>query len=382
MRSPEGREQVNPRSATPGRILPFRRFLRCLAAVLAAALCSCQPSAPPPATAPQPLARELVLYDWEGDIPAAVLDQFQREYGVKVRYEVYESQEDAMANIRAGRVYDVFVLESRFLPEMTRDRLLAELDYRNIPNHKNLAPNFRDLVSDPGNRHNVPFNWGLTGLVVRTDLARRPVTSWADLWDPRYRGKVGLWMGIHRDVIALTLKSLGFSANSESPAELEAALGRLLELKPHALALEDFDPDTSAQALADGKVAVSMGYAKDYRVGREKNKAVAFVVPKEGALLWNDSLVIPASSPNRHTGEVFLNYLLRPDISAKITNEKGYPSANEAAVPFVEPSIRNDPVLYPPQEVLKGAEVILPLHPEGVRRYEDLWRRFEARASR
>jgi spermidine/putrescine transport system substrate-binding protein len=344
-------------------------------------LCSCQPSASPPAATPEPLASELVFYDWEADVPASVLDQFQKEYGVKIRYEVYESQEEAIANIRAGGSYDVAVLESRFLPQMVRDRLLAELDYRNIPNRKNLAADFRDLVSDPGNRHNVPFNWGLTGLVVRTDLLKGPVTRWADLWDRRYRGKVGLWMGVHRDVIALTLKSLGFSANSEKPAELEAALKRLLELKGGAVALEDLDPDTSADALATGKVVVSMGYAKDCRVGREKNKAIAFVVPEEGALLWNDGLVILARSPKKRTAEVFVNYLLRPDISAKITTEKGYPTANEAALPLVDSSIRNDPVLYPPPEVLKTAEVILPLSPEGVRLYAQLWRRFEAGAS-
>lgn len=350
-----------------------RPWLAGFAVACAAAVASCRPPAPPP----EPAAPELAFYGWEGDLPPSVLGRFQGEFGVRVRYETYESQEDAMASIRAGRVYDVVVLESRFLPQMVREGLLAELDYRNIPNHKNLALNFRDLLSDPGNRHNVPFNWGLTGLVVRSDLVAAPVSSWADLWDPRYRGKVGIWTGQERELVAITLKSLGFAANSEVPAELEAALGRLRELKDRAVVLEDLDLETSAGALAAGEVVLAMGYAKDYLEGRAKHDAVSFVVPREGALLWNDSFVVPANSPNRPTAEVFLNFLLRPEISAAITNEMSYPSPNEAAMPLVAPALRSDPVIFPSQEALQGAEVILPLSPEGVRLYEELWRRFQ-----
>ena len=267
-------------------------------------LAGCDNSTPPAAPSPPPLARELTFYDWAGDMPQSVLDAFTREYGVKVNYLSYESQEDAIANLRAGQVYDVLVLESRSVSMLARERLLAELDHANLTHLKNIAANFRDLIYDPGNRYCVPFNWGTTGLVVRSDLVAEPVTRWADLWDPRYAGRVGLWLGVPRDVIALTLKSLGYSANSENPAELEAALQRLNELKPHVLKLEDFDPATSAEAMSSGKVVLSMGYAADVLAGREKNDAIHYVLPAEGALLWGDTFVIrptaPASIPPRY----------------------------------------------------------------------------------
>lgn len=215
-------------------------------------------------------------------MPRSVLDAFAGEYGVKVNYVSYESQEEAIANLRAGRVYDVVVIESRFVPILVKEGMLAELDHGNLTNMKNIAANFRDLIYDPGNRYCVPFNWGTTGLVVRTDLAAPPVTRWRDLWDPRYSGRVGLWMGVPRDVVALTLKSLGYSANSESPSELEEAFQRLKELKPNILRLEDFDPETSAEAMSSGKVVLSMGYAADVLAGGKKTTPSAMSCRRKG----------------------------------------------------------------------------------------------------
>jgi spermidine/putrescine transport system substrate-binding protein len=332
----------------------------------------------PSAPAPPPLARELTFYNWAGDMPKSVLDAFTSEYGVKVNYPTYESVEEAVASLRTGQVYDVVVMESRSVSLLAQEGLLAELDHANLPNLKNIAANFRDLTYDPGNRYCVPFNWGTTGLVVRSDLVAEPVTRWTDLWDPRYAGRVGLWFGQFREVIALTLKSLGYSGNSENPAELEAALQRLHELKPHVLRLEDFDPTTSAEAMSSGKVALSMGYAADVVAGREKHDAIRYVLPAEGALLWGDNFVIPANSPHKHTAEVFLNFVLRGDINAQIANANRYATPNEAARPFIDSAILNDPVVFPLNQDLQQAEIVLPLSPEGDKRYADIWARFMA----
>jgi spermidine/putrescine transport system substrate-binding protein len=311
-------------------------------------------------------------------MPPSVLEAFRREFGVTVKVLVYDAQEEAVASLRAGGRYDVIVLDSRLLPGLVGDGLLAEIDYRNVPNSKNISANFRDLVSDPGNRHNIPFNWGLTGLVVRSDLVGEGPLGWADLWQPRFRGKVGLWMGADREVLSLALKALGYSANSENPEELDRAVSKLLELKPHVLTLEDYDLTSSAALMASGRAVVTMGYVRDYRLGREKNKAIRFVFPKEGALLWGDTFVVPRNSPNKYTAELFLNFLLRPDIAASIANENSNAVPNDAALPLIAPSIRNDPVIFPPPEVLRRAEVLLPLTPAGTALYAAAWKRFQA----
>jgi spermidine/putrescine transport system substrate-binding protein len=367
------RLKTRPRLFPSWQLVLSRILLSLLTLTLLAA---CSTPKPQPTPTAIPLAKEINFYDWEEDMPQSILDAFTEEYSIKVNYFIYESQEEAIANIQAGQIYDVVVMESRFIPQLVKENLLAELDQRNLDNSKNLSANFRDLAYDPGNHYSTPYNWGTTGLVVRSDLVEEPVTRWADLWDPRYAGRAGLWMGIPRDVISMTLKSLGYSANSEDPTELEAALERLLELKPHVLTLEDFDLYTSAGVLDSGQAVITMGYASDVLTGKELNTSISYVLPEEGALLWNDTFVIPANSPNKYTAELFLNFLMRADINAKIVNENLFATPNEAAFPFIEADIMNNAVIFPSNEDLLNAELILPLSPQGQLLYEEIWERF------
>jgi len=347
-----------------------------LIGVVAALSASCG-GMPPAATPAMPtFAKQLVLYNWEGDLPQQVLDAFQQEYGIKIDYQTYESQEEAIANLRAGRVYDVVTMESRFIPLLVKEQLLAEVNYRNVPNFKNISPNFRDLVYDPDNRHAIPYNWGTTGLVVRSDLVQSPITRWADLWDPRYAGRVAIWSGQPREVIALTLKSLGYSANSVNSAELGAALAALLKLKPQVIFIEDFSLVDSSELLASGRAVIAMGYAGDVLASRKKNSNIAYILPDEGALVWGDTFVIPINSPNQSTAELFLNFILRPEVNAQIANENQYATPNQAARPFIDPDILSDPVIFPSNSALKNAELILPLDETGQKLYDDLWTQF------
>ncbi|NTU54803.1 MAG: spermidine/putrescine ABC transporter substrate-binding protein, partial [Anaerolineales bacterium] len=312
----------------------------------------------------------------EEDMPQSVLDAFTAEYGVKVKYLVYESQEEAIANMHAGETYDVVVMESRYIPLLVEEGLLARLNPQNLANLRNISANFRELAYDPSNDYSIPYNWGTTGLVVRSDLVEEPVTRWADLWDPRYAGRVGLWLGQRREVINLTLKSLGYSANTEKPEELESALERLVELKPNMIVLEEYDLETSAQVMANGQAVISMGYAYDALTGSELNSTIEYVLPDDGALLWNDTFVIPANSPNKYTAELFLNFLMRPEINAAIANQNGYATPNEAAYPFIDAGILSNPIIYPSNEALVHAELILPLTPTGQQLYDEIWERF------
>ena len=369
-----------------GKNYSARRFLNCqlilsriiFSLLTMTLLTACISPTPPPTLAPtaNPLAQEIIFYSWAEDVRQSVLDMFTEEYGVKVKYVGYESQEEAIANIQAGQIYDVVLMESRFIPQLTKENLLAELDQMNLSNSKNLSANFRDLAYDPGSRYSIPNSWGTTGLVVRNDLIAKPVTRWADLWDPQYAGKVGLWMDEPREVISLTLKSLGYSANSENPAELEETLTRLLELKPNIIALEDSNFATPNGKLANGQVAISMGYAGNAYEAAENNLAVNYILPQDGALLWNDTLIIPANSPNKFTAELFLNFLMRAEINAIVVNENIFPTPNEAAYEFIDPEILKNPLIYPPNEDLVNAELILPLSQKGQLLYEDIWERF------
>lgn len=333
----------------------------------------------PAKSMPPSLAQELILYNWVDDMPQTVLDAFTKEYGVKVNYLTFESQEEALEQLRNGKIADVTVMENDFIPILVTESRLRPIDFRNVLNFKNISANFRDLAVDPGNRYTVPYYYGISGLIVRTDLVTKAVTRWADLWDPRYAGKIGV-RAQPIELINIALVSLGYPLGSENPQYLEAALNRLLALKKQAVFVE-VEARLAITRLIRGELMILYGWAGDYRLAHAANPAIAYVFPEEGNILWSENFVIPATSPNPYTAEVFINFLLRPEISAQLVNEKSYASANEAARPFVKPEILHNPVIFPAVEVLRRAQFYPPLSPAGRQRYDEIWKRFLAAGS-
>jgi spermidine/putrescine transport system substrate-binding protein len=323
-----------------------------------------------------PAADGLVLYNWAGYMPQSVLDAFTAEYGVQVTYLTYNSMDEAIAQLRDGQFYDVAVLENNNIKSLAAEGLLADIDYQNVPNFKNISPNFRDLTFDPGNRYSIPYDYGTTGLLVRNDLVDPPLTRWADLWDPRFSGKIAV-RPLAYELIGISLKSLGYPLNSEDPQELEMALQHLLQLKP-SLTYVDADTQKAIPTLLSGEAVVMVGWGNDALSARNENDNVAYLLPEEGTILWGESFVIPANSPNKHTAELFLNFLLRPEISAQITNENRYATANETAYSLIDPAIFTDPIVFPPANIFDKSDWYLPLSPDGETLYAGIWEGFLA----
>ncbi len=344
-----------------------------LAVLLAACLAPPAP-APPVVAAERELPRELIFYDWADNVPQSIFDAFEAETGVHVVLRTFGSLEEMTAEMRAGKQYDVVNVGSEVASTLIAEGRLAAIDYDHVPNFTNIALNFRDLSIDPGNKHLVPLAWGTTGLVVRTDLTAAPVTRWADLWDARYAGKV-VWWEQPRFSIAIALKTLGFSANSEEPAELEAALEQLLKLAGQAT-LEPYDIDAATTMRNNGQAVLSWGWQIDALAASETNPAVAYVLPEEGALLWGDNLGIPANSPNHDVAELFINFMLRPEIHAEYANTAYMAIPNDAALPLIKPEIVNNRMIFPSDEDMRGAEIVLPLTAQGEKLYADIWARF------
>lgn len=321
-----------------------------------------------------PVPTELVFYNYAEDTPQSVLDAFEREFGIKIAYRVYDSPEESAERLRAGMPCDVALIENQLVHPLVKEGLLAPINMSNIPNFKNISPNFRDLAFDPGNRHSIPADYGTTGLLIRTDLIGEGLKRWADLWDPRLAGRIGL-RGQPREVIGMTLLSLGFSLNSENPEELAAASRRLQELRP-SVAMIDLEPSLAVPRLLSGEIAVLHGYSSDHQLAIDANPAVRFVLPAEGSALWGDSYVVLTTSRRQNEAETFINFLMRPEIAAMIVNEKGYASANEAARQFVDPAIRDNPVVHPPLEELRQINIIGSLSPAGEKLYARVWDEF------
>ena len=321
-------------------------------------------------------AKTVTFYAFAEDMPQAVLDAFTREYGIAVQYSSFQSPEEAEEQIRAGGHYDVALIENQLFPGLIKEHLLAEINLANVPNFKSISASFRDFAIDPGNRYSVPASYGTTGLVVRTDLVGNGLKRWADLWDRRYAGKIGL-RAQPREIIGMTLTSLGYPFASENPRDLEVVLQRLLALKPSVVML-NIEADDAVEKLMRGEIAVLHGYAEDYLDAHDENPTVAYVLPKEGTALWGESYAIPASSHHRRNAERFINFLLRPEVTATIINDKKYAQPNDAALALVKPEIRNNPVVFPDDQELQNGSIILPLSPEGKKLYADIWSRFMA----
>lgn len=321
-----------------------------------------------------PLPEKLIVYSWAEYMPQSVMDAFTAEYGIAFEYIAYETEEEVVENIQAGNVYDLVLLNPEFIPQMVEEELLKPLDYRNIPNFKYVSANFRDLVFDPGNQFSVPFHWGTTGILVRTDLVNRPVTSWNDLWDPAFAGRVGVW-AIPRSTVPITLKALGYSANSENLDELEMTRQHLLQLKANAVIVSGLETSI-VPLLESSELEIGFGWAYDAALAQESDMPIEYIIPEEGTILWMDNFIIPANANNPLGAELFLNFILQPEIAAQIINDSYYPMAVDGVEPFILPEILQNPVIFPDNSQLQKAEITLPIRQDRKWIYDDIWADF------
>lgn len=326
------------------------------------------------------LSDSVSFYNWGDYIDPDVLTAFTEECGVEVIYDTFSSNEDLLAKLQGGASgYDLIVPSDYMVTIMIKLGLLRELDHANIPNLANLAERFRTTPYDPDNQYSVPYQWGVAGIGYDADKVSEPPTSLAVFFDPAQAeanaGKFSL-LNDSRETIGAALKYLGYSMNSTDEAQLEEAKQVLLAIKPYVLT---FDSDTYSDLVVSGETNLSHGWNGGFAVAAADNpdRKITFVVPKEGLTLFTDNLAIPASAPNPYTAEVLINYLNDPEVAAKITNVTRYASPNEPALEFIDDDIKNDPSIYPPQEVLDNTEFIVDVG-EATQLYERIWTEIKA----
>lgn len=339
----------------------------CLLCWLSAA---CRPAVAP-ADAP---ARTLTVYSWVNYLPQPVIDAFTAETGIEIEYVTYETQDEAVAALRAGANYDLVVLSIEYIPDMIAGGYVAPIAAQQLSNRNNIPANFRDLAFDPGNLYAIPFHWGTTGLLVRTDLVDTLPSHWADLWDPRYGGKVAVWP-LQAALLPIALKKLGYSVNSEDPEQIEQAIAALEELRAHSFWFGN-ENATIVPVLAEGKAVLAYGWAYDALLAQEEGLPIAYILPEEGSVLWADFWLIPATSRYPEEATLFLDFLLRPQIGAQLVAGSFYPVANDAALEHIDPALLANPVIFPPAEALAGAELTQPLSPAAQKLRNEAWNQF------
>jgi spermidine/putrescine-binding protein len=306
--------------------------------------------------APKAAAKVVNVYIWTNYLPQEVVAEFERRTGIHANVDTYDSNEAVLEKLQSGVAdYDVVVPSDYMLKILGPQGLVQTLDHSRLPHLKNLDPRFLDQKFDPRNGHSVPYLWGTTGIGYDKTKIHEPVDSWAVLFDPRHAGRI-LMLDDVREVFGAALKRMGRSINERDPAILRQAADMLKQQKP---LVRTYNSSDFANLLAAGDVDVAQGWNGEMAEAVANSKGrLAYVVPKEGGTLWIDNLAIPKGARNVDAAYAFLDFVMEPEIAAKIVNHVHYAGANRAALPLIDPKLKNDPSIYPPQEVLDRCELI------------------------
>lgn len=323
--------------------------------------------------------KRLFVYNWEDYIHPNTIPRFEKEFGVKVTYDTFPSNEQLLAKLQAGGAkYDVIFPTHNFVPIYIAQGLLAPLHHEQLPNLQNVLAKFRDTRFDPGNKHTVPYGWGTTALAHNTTYTRDDprLGSWALLFESgpqRYSGKLG-FTDEREEVLAAALQYLGYNANSRNKDELRQAGELLLRVKPHVKA---FYPGAEAKkALITEDIVVALSWSGETVKAHRENAAVVWSLPKEGSTGWFDNMAIPKAAPHKFTAEAFINYMLRPDVAADNSNITGYATANRVAIEkYVDPQVANNPAIYLPAEALARVTFLETIPDDLLPFYEEIWTR-------
>jgi spermidine/putrescine transport system substrate-binding protein len=323
--------------------------------------------------------KKLFVYNWEDYVHPNTIPRFEKEFGVKVTYDTVPSNEQLLAKIQAGgAVYDVIFPTHNFVPIYIAQGLLAPLHHEQLPNLQNVLARFLNTPVDPGNKYTAPYGWGTTALAHNTKYTQDDprLGSWALLFESgpqRYSGKLGC-TDEREEVIAAALQYLGYNPNTRSKDELRQAGELLLRVKPHVKA---FYPGAEAKkALITEDIVVAQSWSGETVKAQAQNPAVVWSLPKEGGTGWFDSMTIPKAAPHKFTAEVFINYMLRPDVAADNANTTGYATANRVAIEqYIAPQVANNPAIYPPTEALARVTFLETIPDDLLPFYEDLWTR-------
>ncbi len=320
--------------------------------VVVVVLAACASPTPPvgltvaPTVTPTP--RVLNIYNWDTYMDPAVLTSFEQEFGVTIQYDIYASNEEMLERVTSSSVdYDIVVPTDYMVAIMRRQGLLSPLNRANIPNFDNLDPAFINPVYDPGNRYCIPYQWGTMGIGYNIRATGREIESWADLFDPAFAGRIAM-LGDARLTMGVVLLYLGYSPNTTSAAEIAAARDFLLA---HSDAIAAYAPDTGQDMLAAGEVDLAFEWSGDVFQVMAEDPDLRYVIPREGSLIWTDNMCILAGAPHQALAETFINYVLRPEVGAAISNYIHFSSPNQAALPLIQAEDRNNPALYPPADV-------------------------------
>ncbi|WP_042357072.1 ABC transporter substrate-binding protein [Bacillus rubiinfantis] len=317
----------------------------------------------------------LTVYNWGDYIDEDLITKFEKQTGIKVIYETFDSNEAMMTKIEQGGTnYDVAVPSEYMIDKMRQENLLIPLDHSKLPNLKNIDSRFMDLPFDPENKYSVPYFWGTVGIVYNPKmLHNKKITSWNDLWDPDLKNQILLTDGA-REIMGMGLNSLGYSLNDTNKQHLRQAKEKLDKLTPNVKAIVG---DEIKMLMANEEAALGIVWSGDASEIMYENEDLDYVVPQEGSNLWFDNMVIPKTAKNIDAAHKFINFMLDPKVAAKNTDYVGYSTPNKQALNYLDKEVVEDERFYPSPELTKKLEVYENLGKRNLATYNELFLQFK-----
>ncbi|MGH8033751.1 MAG: polyamine ABC transporter substrate-binding protein [Lysobacterales bacterium] len=346
-----------------------------------------------PAAACAAEEKVLNIYNWADYIAPDTIANFEREFGIEVNYDLYDATAVAEAKLLAGSTgYDLVLQALRYSARIIPIGVFQPLDKTQLPLWVNLDPWVLGVMarSDPGNTFAAPYMWGTTGFMYNIDMVLErmpdaPVDSAAMLFDPAVAARFAdcgiTWLDEASTVIPLVMLYLGHDPHSMDPGQLAEAEAQLKSVRPY---IRYINSAMGLNDMGNREICISMAWSGDYTQAQNRADEVGakvrlgYTVPREGTVLWFDSLLIPADAPHPGNAHLFLDYLMRPEVIAPISEYTGYANANLASVPLLDPGFANDPAAYPPMAARSGWQAGRLYDPKRERVRSRIWSRVKA----
>lgn len=324
-------------------------------------------------------SEKVVVYNWGEYLDPEVLTLFEQETGIDVVYEEFETNEILYPKISSGAIaYDVICPSDYMIQRMIENDLLAEINFDNIPNVKNIGKDYMEQSRqfDPENKYSVPYCWGTVGILYNKTMVDEPITSWSVLWDEKYKDNI-LMQDSVRDAFGVTLKYLGYSLNSTDLDELTEARDLLIKQKP---LVQAYVIDQVRDKMIGNEAAIGVIYSGEAIYTQMENPDLEYVIPEEGSNIWIDSWVIPKNAENKENAEKFINFLCRPEIALMNFEYITYSTPNIEARKMIEDeAIRNSEIAFPDLSKYDNLETFQYLGTEADQTYGELWNQVKSR---
>ena len=356
-----------------------RILLLLLALAMALTMTACQSGETTEGS--KPAERVVNVFNWEDYIDPAVIALFEEETGIKVNYMCFTTVEDMIVQVEANPgAFDVCFPSDYIIERMINKGMLAEINFDNVPYADQILDFLLYPDYDPQNKYSIPYMWGTVGILYNTTMIDLDPdnTSWAILWDPRYQNSIFMMDSI-RDSMGVTLKYLGFSANSTEIPELFAARDMLIRQKKLGV-VKAYQVDETKDKMVAGEAAMAVMWSGDAMYAIDLNEDLSYFVPVEGSNVWCDSAVIPITAKNKENAEIFINFLCRPDIAAMNWNYIWYSTPNKGAIELIEDpdgdyayDYSGNRTLSPTPDIMAKCEFFRDIPEDYLSVYEALW---------